>query len=133
MWPKLLMQYLPQLIELLPHVSRVVPMADKYLASKGANDEKLDALASGVRGDMGKVAKAHLELAARLDEFAGYVGDAANEAKRARMAAELAQNHAAEIEAQMRSLRLWVRVGLVLIVVLLVAMLSLLLREPMRG
>lgn len=133
MWPKLLMQYLPQLIDLLPHVTKALPRSGQVLALKDSGDDKLDALASGMRADMGKVAKAHLELAARLDEFAGYVGEAASEAKRARMAAELAQNHAREIEAQMRSLRLWVRVGMVLIVVLLMMVLALLMREPVHG
>ena len=73
MWPKILMQYLPQLVELLPHVSRVVPMADKYLAQRGANDVKLDALGDAVRGDLGKVAKAHIALAEQLDAFSVHV------------------------------------------------------------
>jgi len=95
MWPKLLMQYLPQLIELLPHVSRVVPAADKYLAQRGANDQKLDTLATSVRDDLGRVAKAHVSMATQLDTFAGQVTrigteahEAATEARLARLAAE---------------------------------------------
>ena len=129
MWPKLLMQYLPQLIEMLPHVSRVVPMADKYLTAKGANDAKLDELAQGLRGDMGKVAKAHIALAEQLDTFSVHVGESAAEAKRARMAAELAQVRVQALEKQVAGLRLMlltvlVGVGLVLLLVVLAFVLA---------
>ena len=113
MWPKLLMQYLPQLVELLPHVSRVVPMADKYLAQRNASDEKLDALGDSVRGDLGKVAKAHIALAEQLDVFAGSVSESASEAKRARMAAELAQLKVEALAKQLAALRSLVVVSVV--------------------
>lgn len=118
------MQYLPQLVELLPHVSRVVPMADKYLAQRGANDEKLDAMAESVRGDLGKVAKAHIALAEQLDAFAVHVRDGATEAKRARMAAELVQLRVETLEKQVAGLRslLVVTTVAVLLVLLLVVL-----------
>ena len=140
MWPKLLMQYLPQLFELMPHVTRVVPMADKYLQARSANESAVVTTLEGVRSDLGttsaglqtelaQVRKAHLEMAERLDEFAGRVELGVTEATRGRMAAELAQNHAAEVETQLRSLRLWVKVGVVLILVLLLVVISLMLKE----
>jgi hypothetical protein len=122
MWPKLLMQYLPQLVELLPHVSRVVPMADKYLAQRGAKDEKLDALAEGVRGDLGKVAKAHIALAEQLDAFSVHVSEGAAEAKLARMAAELAQLKVETLEKRVAGLRSLVVVSLVAVIVMLAMM-----------
>lgn len=95
MWPKLLMQYLPQLVELLPHVSRVVPAADKYLAQRGTSDAKLNSIATTVRDDLGRVARAHVDMATQLDAFAGQVLAisaetklATAEASRARVAAE---------------------------------------------
>ena len=54
MWPKLLMQYLPQLIELLPHVRRVVPMADRYLQGRSAGDAALAGSLEGLRGELGQ-------------------------------------------------------------------------------
>ena len=119
MWPKLLKHYLHQLMELLPHVSRVVPIADKYLAQRGASDEKLDAIAESVRGDLGKVAKAHIALAEQLDAFATHVSEGAAEAKRARMAAELAQLRVEALEKQMAGLRSLVLAGLVAVVLVL--------------
>lgn len=129
MWPKILMQYLPQLIELLPHVSRVVPMADKYMAQRGANDVKLDALADGVRGDMGKVAKAHIALAEQLDAFSVHVIEGAADAKRARMAAELAEMKVEALEKRVAGLRavliaILLGVGLILLLVVLVFVLA---------
>ncbi len=119
MWPKLLVQYLPQLIELLPHVSRVVPAADKYLAQKGVSDEKLDALGESVRGDLGRVAKAHIALAEQLDVFAGSVSEAAAEAKRSRMAAELAQLKVEALGRQLQALRSLVTVCVVAVLLVL--------------
>ena len=65
MWPKLL--------ELLPHLTRLVPMLERYLASRQvkdqANEEKLTALTEIVRGDLGQVTAAHAgspPVAARL-------------------------------------------------------------------
>ncbi len=129
MWPKILMQYLPQLVELLPHVSRVVPMADKYLAQRGANDVKLDALGDAVRGDLGKVAKAHIALAEQLDAFSVHVSEGAAEAKRAGAAAELALAKAATIERQVAGLRtilvaILVVVGVILLLVVLAFVLA---------
>ena len=106
-------------MELLPHVSRVVPIADKYLAQRGASDEKLDAIAESVRGDLGKVAKAHIALAEQLDAFATHVSEGAAEAKRARMAAELAQLRVEALEKQMAGLRSLVLAGLVAVVLVL--------------
>ena len=113
------MQYLPQLVELLPHVSRVVPMADKYLAQRNANDAKLEQVAQSMRGDLGKVAKAHIALAEQLDTFAAHVSEGAAEAKRARMAAELAQLKVETLERQVAGLRSMVVASLVAIVLVL--------------
>ncbi len=75
MWPKLLVQYLPHLIDLLPHVKRVVPIADKLLVSSAANQKALDDLSAGVQGSLGDVARAHIDLATRLDSFVAHVGE----------------------------------------------------------
>ncbi len=142
MWPKLLMQYLPQLVELLPHMRRMVPLADKMVEGRAAQERKLDELAAGIRGDLGKVAKAHVEMATHLDGFAGHVGGiereakaataaaqtAGREAERARIAAELASQHTAALQAQIQALRAWLLVGMAAIVVLLAAVLGLLVR-----
>ncbi len=75
MWPKLLVQYLPHLIDLLPHVKRVVPIADKLLVSSTANQKALEDMSAGVKGSLGEVARAHIDLATRLDSFVAHVGE----------------------------------------------------------
>ena len=75
MWPKLL----PQLLEMLPHLSRLLPVADKYMAQRAQKDAQtetaLHELQTSVRMDMGKVARVHMELAGKLDQFAGHVDE----------------------------------------------------------
>ena len=70
MWPKLLMQ----LFELLPHISRLVPMADKYFSQKAAAEKALVVL--GPRGrliDASALVDAYLGNASRrLSFFARY-------------------------------------------------------------
>ncbi len=73
MWPKVLAQLIPQLIDLLPHVKRVVPLADKYLCSKAANDAALAAMAEGVRGDLGKVATANADLSGQIASLSSQI------------------------------------------------------------
>lgn len=142
MWPKLLMQYLPQLVELLPHMRRMVPMADKLMEGRAAQERKLDELATGLRGDLGKVAKAHVEMATHLDGFAGHVAGierearsataaaqtAGREAERARVAAELAGQQTAALQTQVETLRLWVVLGMTAILILLAIVVMLLAR-----
>ena len=55
MWPKALVQ----LLELAPHVTRLVPVADRYLQSKAegrdAHRRALEQMAEGLRGDVGQI------------------------------------------------------------------------------
>ena len=55
MWPALV-----QLLELAPHVTRLVPMADRYLQSKAdsgkAQRRAMEEMAERLRGDMGQLA-----------------------------------------------------------------------------
>src|ERR1700727_3117932 len=87
MWPKLLMQ----LFELLPHISRLVPMADKYFSQKAAaekaNEAALAAMAEGVRGDLGQVTKAHAVLYRQLQDLSAQVAAVGETAEAARVSA----------------------------------------------
>jgi len=55
MWPKALLQ----LLELAPHITRLVPAADRYLQSRtGMPDAQrlaLEEMAAGLRDDLGKI------------------------------------------------------------------------------
>jgi hypothetical protein len=128
MWPKVI----AQLFELLPHITRLVPMADKYLSSKTAsekaNEAAMAAMADGVRGDLGQVAKAHAGLYRQLQEQSAQIAEVAGEVKQARLAAEKDDNRLAALESKVASLGLWVKAGVSVLIVLAAATLVLLVR-----
>lgn len=125
MWPKLL----AQLFELLPHITRLVPMADKYFSSRTASEKATEAamaaMAEGVRGDLGQVTKAHAGLYQKLQEQSAQIGEVSADVKRMGAALE----RVTALELQVVGLGRWVKVGVSLIVVLLVAVIVLLVRR----
>jgi hypothetical protein len=119
MWPKLLMQ----LFELLPHISRLVPMADKYFSQKAAaekaNEAALAAMAEGVRGDLGQVTKAHAGLYRQLQDLSAQVTVVGETAEAARVAAAKQDSRVEELERQVAVVGVWVKIGVSVMVVLL--------------
>jgi len=67
MWPAI-----AQLLELLPHVSRLLPMADRYFNAKTADADAsrsaMEQMAEGLRGDLGQVTAAHAGLYRQLND-----------------------------------------------------------------
>jgi hypothetical protein len=128
MWPKLL----AQLFELLPHVSRVLPLADKYFSSKAANEKAneaaLAAMAEGVRGDLGQVTKAHVGLYRQLQELSAQVTVVGESAESARKAATGQEERIEAMERQVASIGLWVKLGVSVLVVMLGVVIYLLVR-----
>ena len=123
MWPKLI----AQLFELLPHITRIVPMADKYFSSRTASEKATEAamaaMAEGVRGDLGQVTKAHAGLYRQLQDQTAQIAQVSEEVKLAREAVE---NRMATLESKVAGLGLWVKGGVSLLAVLLVVVIFLL-------
>jgi len=117
MWPKVLMQ----LVELLPHVSRLVPMVDRFFASKAAsekaNQEAMAAMAEGVRGDLGQVTTAHAGLYRQLQDQSAQIAEVATDVRQVRRAIESQAERLVELEKQVATVRLWAQVGVGLLVV----------------
>jgi chromosome segregation ATPase len=128
MWPKVI----AQLFELLPHITRLVPMADRYLSSKTAsekaNEAAMAAMAEGVRGDLGQVTKAHAGLYRQLQDQSAQITEVGEEVKRARLSMEQHERRMLTLEAQVTSLGWWVKAGVSLLVVLVAVVIVLLLR-----
>jgi len=128
MWPKLL----AQLFELLPHVSRLIPMADRFFASRAATDRAtqavMAAMAEDVRGDLGQVTKAHAGLYRQLQEQGAQLDEVRDDLKRVRTVLEQRENRIETLESQVTSLGWWVKLGVSLVVVLLTVILWLLVR-----
>jgi hypothetical protein len=124
MWPKLL--------ELLPHLTRLVPMLERYLASRQVkdqvNEEKLTALTEIVRGDLGQVTAAHAGLYRQLQGLSAQIAVLEDEVKAARAAAERAEATALLPDKGLEPLLVWVKGGvlglgflMIVAVVLLIA------------
>jgi hypothetical protein len=126
MWPKVI----AQLFELLPHITRLVPMADKYFSSKTATEKATEAamiaMADGVRGDLGQVTKAHAGLYRQLQEQSAQITQVSEEVKQARLAFEQHDHSLTALEQRVASLGLWVKAGVSLLVVLVAVVIFLL-------
>jgi hypothetical protein len=106
------------LFELLPHFTRLLPMADKYLSSRSADDRSqaaaLAALGESVRSDLGKTAEMHVEVQRALKEQSALVGEIAAEGLRVRLGVEAIEGRFAGLEKMLR-----LTLGLLAAVVLL--------------
>lgn len=118
MWPKVI----AQLFELLPHITRLVPMADRYLSSKTASEKATEAamaaMADGVRGDLGQVTKAHAGLYRQLQDQSAQIAEVGEEVKRARLSVEQHENRMVALESSVASLQWWIKGGVSLLVLL---------------
>src|ERR1700716_1242086 len=98
MWPKMIAQS----FELLPHITRLVPMAAKYLSSKTAaekaNESARAAMAEGVRGDLGQVTKAHAGLYRQLQDQSAQISLVEEEVKQGRRLEEVQENRLPALE-----------------------------------
>jgi hypothetical protein len=95
MWPKLL-------LDLLPHFSRLLPVADKYLARISANEKAqaaaLAGLAEGVRGELGQVRETQAGLSRQLQQQSAQIADIGVDVARARMGVESVEERVAKVE-----------------------------------
>jgi hypothetical protein len=114
MWPKVI----AQLFELLPHVTRLVPMADRFLTSRASNDRATEAamvaMAEGVRGDLGQVTQAHAGLYRQLQEQSALIVEVKEEAKRGRLGVESVEARLTALERTMATQRLTSIIGMTL-------------------
>ena len=118
MWPKVI----AQLFELLPHITRLVPMADRYLSSKTASEKATEAamaaMAEGVRGDLGQVTKAHAGLYRQLQEQSAQIAQVGEDVKAARLAVEHHEARMVALESKIAAFEWWIKGGISLLVVL---------------
>lgn len=100
MWPKAL----AQLIELAPHIGRLLPVADRFLQNRANNDEAtnraLDQI-STLRGDLGRVSTTHESLYRQLNDQAEHLASISEEVAAARAAAEAAEERASGLERRL--------------------------------
>jgi len=125
MWPRLI----AQLIELMPHATRLMPMADNYLAVRreGAKAQAgaLADLAENLRVDVGRVTDSYNGLARQIGEQKAQIA-ALKDAVEVAQTQSMTQTKQLEwITTDVNTLRVWVKFGVVIIVLLLLAVLAL--------
>jgi len=125
MWPRLI----AQLIELMPHATRLMPMADNYLAVRreGAKAQAgaLADLAENLRVDVGRVTDSYNGLARQIGEQKAQIA-ALQDAVEVAQTQSMTQTKQLEwITTDVNTLRVWVKFGVVIIVLLLLAVLAL--------
>jgi chromosome segregation ATPase len=89
------------LFELLPHFARLLPMADKFLATRGASEKAheaaLAALAQEVRGELGQVTDARSSIDRQMRDQSLQISEMAVEVTRTRMGIESMETRAAAL------------------------------------
>jgi chromosome segregation ATPase len=119
-------------MEVLPHVSRLIPMADMFFASKTAsekaNETAIAAMAESVRADLGKVTAAHEGLYRQLQDQGQQIAAAATDLQRARTAVEAHAERIANIEKQVATLGIWAKSAVALLILTLALLIAILLR-----
>lgn len=130
MWPKAL----AQLIELAPHLARLLPIADRFFQSKTADAEAsrsaMEQMAAGLRGDLGQVTAAHAGLYSQLTEQRDILNDhtaklemLSAEVSAARLSAEANATRLAVLEARCRVLIVMASVTLAALVAVIALLL----------
>ncbi len=80
------------LFDLLPHLSRLVPMAERFLATRGAREQEeqaaLSALTATLLPELGRIGEAHAGVQQALGEQAVQVSAVAVEVTRVRLGVE---------------------------------------------
>ena len=129
MWPKAI----SQLIELLPHVSRLLPMADRFLNAKTADAEAsrsaMQQMAEGLRGDLGQVTASHAGLYRQLNEQSEKLSDLSTDVAAVRHSVESLDPRLTRLEQQNSRLALLLGISLFLLAALFVFLVVLLLHH----
>jgi len=98
MWPKAL----AQLIELAPHIARLLPTADRFLQSRSAGDEatraELAKIGEDVRADIHRATASHEGIYRQLNEQGERMAELTEQMTAAREAAEAAEERAGALE-----------------------------------
>jgi chromosome segregation ATPase len=98
MWPKAF----AQLIELAPHIARLLPTADRYLQSKVASDDATRAvlakMGDDVRSDINRVTASHEGIYRQLNEQGERFAQLSEQMTAVRAAAEAAEERAGALE-----------------------------------
>ena len=123
MWPKAF----AQLIELLPHVSRLIPMADNFFASRNAAQQAAEKsshtiLTDTLHNDLAQITAAHAGFSQQLADQSTRLAEIAADLKRSRIAIDRDAEQLATLEQKLGTLTTWVK-SLFVLLILAIALL----------
>jgi hypothetical protein len=132
MWPRLL----TQLLELLPHIHRLVPLADRYFTSRSAREQAqeraqeaaLAALAETLRLDLANLSRSQTSLGAQLESQAAQLAHISVQVDHDRVELVTYASQLETVTQQFKRLHVWVVGSAILSALLLLSILALLLR-----
>jgi septal ring factor EnvC (AmiA/AmiB activator) len=120
MWPKAL----AQLLELAPHVGRLVPAANRLLnpgaAAEEASRNSMQQVADGLRGDIGQVTASYDSLSRQLTEQSAKLADLASNVSAAQAGVQSVEARMAALERSLSTNRKLLLLVLLFVVVTLV-------------
>jgi hypothetical protein len=120
MWPKAI----AQLIELLPHATRLLPMADRFFNAKTADAEAsrnaMEQMAEGLRGDLGQVTASHAGLYRQLNDQSAQLSDLAVSQRAIHSSIASLEGRLTQLEAKTTGLCRLVAFGLIALGLLIV-------------
>jgi septal ring factor EnvC (AmiA/AmiB activator) len=129
MWPKAL----AQLIELAPHITRMLPMADRFFQSKTADADAsrtaMEQMAEGLRGDLGQVTASHAGLYRQLNDQSEKLSNIATDVHATRLSTDALEARIASLETQLSRLVLFLTVALALLVAVCILSILILLHQ----
>ncbi|HEX4155529.1 MAG TPA: hypothetical protein VHY48_07955 [Acidobacteriaceae bacterium] len=129
MWPKAL----AQLIELAPHIARLLPSADRFLQNGGVSGEEmqraLERTADDLRGEVRRSTASHESLYRQMNEQGQRLALLTEQVDAARAAAESAEDRAAGLERRLGIGNALLTILLPLNVILLALVILLLVRR----
>ncbi len=122
MWPKAI----SSLIELAPHITRLVPLADRFFNSKSAEADAsrtaMEQMAEGLRGDLGQVTASHAGLYRQLNDQSVQLSAVAADVRGVKLSADSLEARMTRVEAQI--VRLTQLVGIALLMLAALCILS---------
>jgi septal ring factor EnvC (AmiA/AmiB activator) len=122
MWPKAI----TTLIELAPHITRLVPMADRFFSSKSAETEAsmtaMQQMAEGLRGDLGQVTASHAGLYRQLNDQSAKLSQISEEQRAIHASISSVNDRLTQLEARTTSLFRLVAFSLIAIGLMVIAL-----------
>lgn len=129
MWPKAL----SQLIEIAPHIARLLPTADRFLQSRVASDDAnratLGRIGDDLHADLNRVTAAHESIYRQLNEQGERFAQLGEQVNAARAAAEAAEERAGALERRVAIASAMVTIMLPLNIILIALVILLLVRH----